>query len=294
MRAAEAYPVAMARVALDTGVALEVEEFGSGPAVVLLPGGAMTHRVWDHQAAAIMSRYRSLAVDLRGSGGSDKPPSGYSVDVFAADVAALIAALGLERAVIVGHGLGSHVALRLAATRPELLGALALSAAAPWFVGDRDAVGGGFPDELWERMRGGAARNRAQADLDLIDEAFFHGEPGEALRAWCLQMAAEWPLPVFAQLAATLSEVDHRDALGSIEVPVLLLHGRHDGKTRYEGAEYLARHLPDARLVTLEHSAHCPHLEEPDAFNQALLSFLNEVTAAGAAGAAAVAVPAHP
>jgi non-heme chloroperoxidase len=269
----------VARIALDTGIALGVQEFGSGPPVVLIHGGAATHGVWDHQAAALMGRYRSLAVDLRGSGDSDRPPSGYSIDVFAADVAALVDALHLERPVVVGHGLGSHVALRLAATRPELVGALCLASAAPWFVGDRDAAAGGFPDELWERMLGDAARNRAQADLDLIDGEFFHREPGEALRAWCLQMAGEWPLPVFAQLAATLREVDHRDVLASIAAPVLLLHGRHDRKTRYEGAEYLARHLPDARLVTLEQSAHCPHLEEPEAFNRALLAFLDEVTA---------------
>lgn len=268
----------MARIALGTGVALEVEEFGSGPAVVLLHGGAMTHRVWEHQAAALMSRYRSVTVDLRGAGGSDKPPTGYSVDVFAADVAAVVDVLGLERPVVVGHGLGSHVALRLAATRPGLVRALCLAAASPWFVGDRDAAAGGFPDELWERMRSDAARNRAQADLDLIDREFFHREPGEALRAWCLQMAWEWPLPVFAQLAPTLRDLDHRETLASIAVPVLLLHGRHDRKTRFEGAEYLRQHLPDAMLVTLEESAHCPHLEEPEAFNEALLAFLEEVT----------------
>lgn len=108
----------MARVVLGTGVSLEVEEFGSGAPVILLPGGAMTHRVWDHQVAALQRRSRSLAVDLRGSGASDKPPGGYSVGVFAADVASLIETLGLERPVVVGHGLGSHVALRVAAARP--------------------------------------------------------------------------------------------------------------------------------------------------------------------------------
>jgi non-heme chloroperoxidase len=267
----------VARIPLETGVALEVEEFGSGPPVVLVAGGAMTHRVWDHQAAALMRRYRSVALDLRGSGGSDKPASGYSVDVFAADLEALIEVLGLQRPVVLGHGLGSHVALRLAATQPGLVGGLALAAAAPWFVGDRNGVGGGFPDDLWKRMLGGAARNRAQADLDLIDAEFFHRDPGEGMRAWCLQMAAEWPLPVFAQLAPTLRELDHRDALAAIAQPVLLLHGRHDRKTRYEGAEYLARQLPDARLVTFEESAHCPHLEEPEAFNRAVLEFLDRV-----------------
>lgn len=268
----------MTRIALSTGVALEVEEFGVGPPVVLVPGGAMTHRVWDHQVAALQHRYRSLAVDLRGSGASDRPPRGYSVDLFAEDLAALIAALGLERPVVVGHGLGSHVALRLAATRPGLVAGLALASAAPWFVGERRDAAGGFPDELWERMQGGAARNRAQADLDLIDEAFFHGELGEGMRLWCLGMAAEWPLAVFVQLAETLHDLDHRDVLASIDVPVLLLHGRHDEKTRYDGAEYLLERLLQARLVTLEGSAHCPHLEEPGAFNDALLGFLDEVT----------------
>ena len=279
----------MARVVLSTGVALEVEQFGSGPPVLLVPGGAMTHRVWDHQVAALRHRYRSLAVDLRGSGASDKPPSGYSVDLFAADLAALVEELGLERPVVVGHGLGSHVALRLAATRPGLVAGLALVSAAPWFVGERQDAAGGFPDDLWKRMQGGAARNRAQAELDLIDEAFFHGDPGEGMRLWCLGMAAEWPLAVFAQLAETLHQLDHRDVLASIDVPVLLLHGRHDEKTRYEGATYLLEHLPRARLVTLEQSAHCPHLEEPDGVNAALLEFLAEVTAAAPRTAAAAA-----
>jgi pimeloyl-[acyl-carrier protein] methyl ester esterase len=279
----------MARVSLSTGVALEVEEFGSGPPVVLVPGGAMTHRVWDHQVGALRRRYRSLAVDLRGSGASDKPPSGYSVDHFATDLAALIEQLGLERPVVVGHGLGSHVALRLAATRPGLVAGLALVSAAPWFVGERQDAAGGFPEDLWKRMQGGAARNRAQADLDLIDEAFFHGDLGEGMRLWCLGMAAEWPLAVFAQLAETLPQLDHRGVVASIDVPVLLLHGRHDEKTRYDGATYLLEHLPRARLVTLQQSAHCPHLEEPGRLNEALLEFLEDVATAAPPTAAAAA-----
>jgi pimeloyl-[acyl-carrier protein] methyl ester esterase len=279
----------MARVALSTGVALEVEQFGAGPPVVLVPGGAMTHRVWDHQVGALRHRYRSLAVDLRGSGASDKPPSGYSVDLFAADLAALVEELRLGRPVVVGHGLGSHVALRLAASQPGLVAGLALVSAAPWFVGERQDAAGGFPDDLWRRMQGDAARNRAQADLDLIDEAFFHGDLGEGMRLWCLGMAAEWPLAVFAQLAETLHQLDHREVLASIDVPVLLLHGRHDEKTRYDGATYLLEHLPRARLVTLERSAHCPHLEEPDGVNAALLEFLAEVAVSTPRTAAATA-----
>lgn len=274
----------MARIELPSGVALEVQEFGTGPAVVLLHGGAMTHRVWDHQVAAIMSRCRSLAVDLRGTGASDKPPSGYSVDVFADDIAALVERMSLERPTIVGHGLGAHVALHLAVNRRGLAGALVLVAAAPWFVGDRDATSGGFPDELWSRMQREAGVDRAHADLALIDDTFFHRPPSEALRLWCLSMALEWPLPVFTQLAATLGDVDHRDALAGVTVPVLLVHGRHDRKTRFHGALELAGRLPDAHLVTFEHSAHCPHLEEPQRFNEQLCAFLDRVSVERSAG----------
>ena len=102
-------------------------------------------------------------------------------------------------------------------------------------------------------------------------------------------MAAEWPLAVFAQLAETLPQLDHRGVVASIDVPVLLLHGRHDEKTRYDGATYLLEHLPRARLVTLEQSAHCPHLEEPGRLNEALLEFLEDVATAAPPTAAAAA-----
>jgi pimeloyl-ACP methyl ester carboxylesterase len=79
------------------------------------------------------------------------------------------------------------------------------------------------------------------------------------------------------------ADVDHRDALPGIDLPVLIVHGRHDRKTRYEGAAYLAEHLRDARLVTFDDSAHCPHLEEAERFNEVLLGFLRELSSPGSA-----------
>jgi non-heme chloroperoxidase len=269
-------------VQVDEGVRLAVQEFGDGPPVVFVHGGAFTHAGWDHQVAALMPSYRTVTYDLRGCGGSDRPPAGYSVDRYAEDLGALLRALGLERPVLVGHGLGAHVALRCAADRADDIAGLVLVAAAPWFVGDRDGAGG-FPDALWERMRSGAARSRAEADLALIDGSFFHRPPSEAVRLWCLKLALEWPLPVFRLLSASLRSVDHRAYAGAVRVPTLLIHGRHDRKTRYEGAQHLAELLPQAELATFEESAHCPQLEEVERFNAVLADFLSRLTA-GAAG----------
>lgn len=272
-------------VEVEPGVRLYVERFGAGPAVVFVHAGGMTHAAWDHQVAALMDRFHTVAYDFRGVGASDRPSTGYSIDVFADDLHQLVQALELERPTIVGHALGSHVALRLAATRPESVGKLVLVSPAPWFVGDRGGTGG-FPDELWNAMRSGFARDRAQADLDLIDRSYFHRAPSEAVRLWCFQMALQWPLPVLQQLMARLPEVDHRDVLACIDLPVLVVHGRHDRKNRYEGGVYLAEHIPNARLVTLEESAHCPPVEEVERFNEVVAEFALALPVAGTAGSA--------
>lgn len=262
-------------VEISPGLRLFVQQFGSGPAVVFVHAGGMTHEAWDHQVGALMGRYRTVAYDFRGIGASDRPPSGYGIDDLAEDLHALIQKLELGSPAVVAHGVGAHVALRLAAVHPKQVSRLALVSAAPWAVGDRSGSGG-IPNALWSSMQSGLAKNRAQADLDLIDQQYFHQDPGEGMRLWCFRMALQWPLAVLNQLIAGFSSVDHRDALGKLRMPVLVMHGRHDKKNRYAGGVYLAEHIPNARLVTFEDSAVCPQLEEVEQFNRVLAEFLAE------------------
>lgn len=262
----------MSFVEVAPDVRLYVEEDGDGRPVILIHGGSMTHSGWDHQVPALSREFRTITYDFRGIGRSDRPSHGYSIDVFAEDLQMLIEELGATGAAVVGYALGAHVALRLVATAPHLVSRLVLVSAAPWFVNaDGD---GGFPPELWAEMKRRAATDRAQADLALIDGQYFHRPASEGMRLWCAQMAFTWPLPVFEQLAATLPEINHDAALGAIDVPTLIIHGRHDRKNRYEGGAYLAGKIRGARMVTMEESAHCPLLEEVQDFNTVLLDFL--------------------
>jgi len=272
------------RVAIDPEITFYVQRFGRGPAVVFVHAGGMTHAAWDHQVAALMGRFETITYDLRGVGASACPPGGYGIDDHAGDLRRLIEVLRLKRPAVVGHGVGAHIALRLASLHPDQVSALALVSAAPWSVGNRDGGSGGISSALWATMQTGLATNRAQADLDLIDQQYFHRPPAEGLRAWCLQMAQQWPLPVLQQLIAGMDGLDHRPALPRLRMPVLVAHGRHDRKNRYEGGVLLAQELPDARLVTFEQSAVCPQLEEAEHFNAVLAGFLE--TAAFAAGTA--------
>src|SRR5690606_26170499 len=108
----------------------------------------------------------------------------------------------------------------------------------------------------------------------LFEDWLFHEDPGEPMKLASLQMALAWPLYVWKELAKDLPKADHREVLPTIRQPTLILHGRHDRKNRYEGAEYLAAHIPGARFITFDNSAHCPFFEEMEKYNEELLKFI--------------------
>jgi len=101
------------------------------PAFVFLHYYAGSSRAWDAVVAPLAPERRCVAVDLRGFGDSPAPTAGYAVGDSADDVAALVAALGLERYVLVGHSMGGKIAMALAARRPPGLAGLVLVAPSP-------------------------------------------------------------------------------------------------------------------------------------------------------------------
>src|SRR5687768_16316627 len=103
------------------GIQINYEQEGAGPDLVLLPGLGASLNVWYPQLKALSPMMRVTAVDLRGQGLSGKPPGPYTTRLFADDVAALMGALGIERAVVAGSSMAAAVVVALAAARPELV-----------------------------------------------------------------------------------------------------------------------------------------------------------------------------
>jgi len=118
----------MARVAVNS-VSLAVREWpgpAKGPAVVCIHGLTANHTCWASVADVLSPAYRLIAYDLRGRGESDKPDKGYSLALHNEDLAGLLDHFGLKKAVLVGHSLGAHIALRFAAMHPERVAKLVL------------------------------------------------------------------------------------------------------------------------------------------------------------------------
>jgi pimeloyl-ACP methyl ester carboxylesterase len=116
---------------VSPGIRLYYEDFGDGDPVVFIGGGHATHTLWQSQVAALAGEFRTVTFDWRGTGASDKPRSGYTIEIAAADVGALLDGLGIASATLVGHGLGAHLAILTAEARPHAIKGLLLAAAAP-------------------------------------------------------------------------------------------------------------------------------------------------------------------
>jgi pimeloyl-ACP methyl ester carboxylesterase len=260
-------------------VDLYYEDFGDGPPIVFTNAGNLTHKMWMGQVAALAPAFRTITYDIRGTGCSSKPRSGYTAETAAADLCALIDRLHLGVVTLAAHGIGTHIAMIAAELRPDLTKGLILVSGGPWFHGKRDGLEGGVADEFLAFLSARAERGVPYAEIceEMIDTWLFHKPPKAGVVHSLVEQALAWPQFVLGAFSRSMRGIDHRQRLPGIACPTLIMHGRYDRKQLYEGAAYMARLMNNARLVTLERSAHMAQLEEPEIFNQVSSSFLRDL-----------------
>ena len=248
----------------DFEIAFDV--YGDGLTVLFTHGYQASRAMWEPQRAALEPRYRMVAWDLRGHGGSGAPddPSRYSQELMLDDMRALLDHIGAQRAVLVGHSLGGFASLRLYLDHPDRVGALVLFGSGPGF---RDADARAKWNEMAERFAGGMEKR----GLELLQRAGLEVSTAKHRSAQALAHAAR------RMLAQSDSRV--MDAIASIDVPVLVIVGGED-KQFIGSSEYMAKKIPTARLVKIEGAAHAANMEQPERFNAALLEFLDGVSEA--------------
>uniref|UniRef100_E6Q3Z7 Putative Alpha/beta hydrolase fold n=1 Tax=mine drainage metagenome TaxID=410659 RepID=E6Q3Z7_9ZZZZ len=255
-------------VAVDD-VELYADIRGEGEAVVLLHGFPLTHRIWESLTHSLARDYRVVAPDLRGMGASECSVGPYLMEQLAGDIAAMLDALGIERATIVGHSLGGYVALAFARMYDERVARLALvtsrlAADTPEIARSRR--------ELAERIE---AENSVDAVLDTMLPRLLAPESPGALVETARAIARENSQ---AGLAAVLRGMamrdDAHDIAADLSMPVMAVAGAEDRSISLEEARDLAESFPNAELVVLERVGHLPMLEDPVGLERALRSLL--------------------
>lgn len=282
------------RTVAANGAQFHAAEMGDGPLVLLLHGFPEFWWAWRHQLPALAAAgWRAVALDLRGTGGSDKTPRGYDAFTFAADITGAIRSLGERRAVLVGHGWGAYGAWTAAAMRPAHVDALAVLSMPHPLVLRRHLLKG--------RLRRSGSLAWVQTPMAperrLIADDGAHVEtllrrwsaPGSAFpddEASRLYRAAMqlWPAPHCALeyqrwLFRSLFRGDGRRFAKRVQdpltMPVLQVHGVQDSNFGIELAA-ASRELVagEYHWLSLEAAGHFPHEETPDAVTDALLDWL--------------------
>lgn len=250
-------------------IAYRVSGPEGAPPVVLLHALGADMGMWEPQREALEAGHRVVRLDLRGHGGSDAPPGPYTVELVAGDVLAVCDEIGLAPFHLCGLSLGGLVALWLAARRPERIRSAAFCNTAPR-IGTR---------EIWEERieairEGGMEAIREMALSRFFGGAFAAAHP-EVVEA-AGDTLVSTPMEGYLGCCEALRDADLRPEVPDISIPSLVVGGRHDVSTPPEEAHRLHERIPGSELVVLE-TGHLSNLEQPEAFNRALLSFLERV-----------------
>jgi pimeloyl-ACP methyl ester carboxylesterase len=264
------------------GLALNYLVEGRGPAVVLLHGLGGFAESWRHNISSLAARAAVYAVDLPGFGQSGKPRGGYSLAYFARALHAFLDAVGLTQVSLVGHSLGAAVAVTYALTRPARIERLALlSGCVPgfgWRPGWRARLVAtpGLGEAL--ALCGCAPLYRAAIakcfHTPAADEVAYLVGWQYATRTSAAARAA-W-LATVRSLSADFVErrADYRRAIATLDLPVLLVHGRQDPAVPAAHCAQAAEGFPRATVRWLDACGHFPHIEHAQVVNGWLADFL--------------------
>jgi pimeloyl-ACP methyl ester carboxylesterase len=280
------------------GTPLHVEQWGSGPTVVLAHGYCLNLRFWHYQIKDLSRDFRVVAYDQRGHGLSGRPRTEghWVLDALAEDLGAVMTATGPEPAVVIGHSMGGMAALAYARDFPESMGSriaglvLADTTAADVMNNVVPGVGRwvqatlqGFEEAALKVAVGNADRIgntwRRYSNLAYLGVRFlgFGPNPSPSKVAYNERVIAETPPDVLVSLFPAVTGLDVTHILPAVDVPVLVIVGSHDKLTPQGAAQRLAESLKDAELYVVPGAGHNSMFEKPDEFDARVRAFLETI-----------------
>ncbi|WP_270937085.1 bifunctional 3-oxoadipate enol-lactonase/4-carboxymuconolactone decarboxylase PcaDC [Falsiroseomonas oryzae] len=233
------------------------------PPVLMLHSIGTTLHVFDPQAASLARNRRVIRMDLRGHGYTGVTPGPYTMSLHAQDALALLDALGVERAHVVGLSIGGRIALQMAAEAPDRVASLLLMDTAAEFP----------PPEAWQQRIDTVLAQGCAALVDTVMPRWVC-DPSLASSHGLRRMLLNTDPQGYAGSAAALRDARAADIAGRIACPTTVVVGDRDIATPPAMAEALRDMIPGARLVTIPEGAHLPTLECAEAATAAIAGHL--------------------
>lgn len=259
-----------------TGIEIPFTESGKGRPVVLLHGYPFDRSMWSDQLETIAAAgFRAIAPDLRGLGETKSTGEVATMDEMARDVAALLDHLDIEQAVICGLSMGGYVAFEFMHQFPDRVRGLVLAGTrAP---ADNDQEKAGREQQVQTMLRAGMVPISI-ATLPKLLAPRTLAEKTDVVKRVRAMITRSDPKGAAAAQRGMAARRDYTEDLTKINVPTLIIVGREDSIRPVADAEFMHRGIRDSRLEIIEDAAHMTNMEQPEAFNDALFSFLNGLT----------------
>ncbi|GLU49176.1 alpha/beta fold hydrolase [Nocardiopsis ansamitocini] len=249
------------------GTRIAYQPRGEGAPLVLLAGQANNHHWWD-DVRDDFPDHRTVTLDYRGTGESDKPDAPYSTEGFAEDVVAVLDDLGVERADVYGTSMGGRVAQKLAARHPDRVRSLVLGCTSP---GGRHSVE--RDNEVRRSLAGTDPTATRWALLELMyTPAWLATHPGP------YPTLGDPDMPPHAKRRHLVASNQHDawDALPAVSAPTLVVHGTDDLLNPAANAYLIADRIPGARLELIPGARHAYFEEFRAVASPLVLAFLAE------------------
>ena len=274
------------RIEVRGDVEIEVQEEGEGPSpFVLVHGYTGSRDDWREHMQPLSQFGRTLAVDLRGHGGSSNPgdPAGYTLDQLSSDLTAALTGLHADPCDLLGHSMGGMVALRYVLAHPERTSSLILMDTAAAALEVPEAV-----RKIMDGVRGLARSAGMNGVMEIMRNAMENGSglgPPPVASAGSYDTSFERIKPKLEKMdpeafvclgEALLDQTPVTDRLGEIQCPTTVIVGEADLPFR-DPAKTLVEGIPGAELIVIPEATHQPQLENPPAWFDAIKSHLRRV-----------------
>ena len=252
------------------GIEIHYTIEGNGPWVVLSHSLACNLSMWDEQAAALARRYKVLRYDLRGHGGTDAPSGDYTFEMLAYDAHGMLHALGIESCHWVGLSIGGMIGQTFALKFPGMFKTLVLA--------DTSSRNPPEAKALWEARVKTARDKGMEAAVEStlgrwFTEPFRKSRPDMMARVGA--MIRTTPVAGYVGCCAAIPTLNLTDRLKAIACPTLVMVGEQETAAPVEVSRAIHAAIPGSELVIIPSASHLSNLEQPEAFNRALLSFLD-------------------
>lgn len=255
------------------GIAIYESGSSQGLAVIFIHAFPLNHRMWEPQFRVLPSNCYGVTYDVRGHGRSEAGDGQYTIEFFVDDLIAILDDLKINQAVLCGLSLGGYIALRATERYPDRVLGLVLCDTKS--DADQNEAKIKRAASIFTVKTSGVDAFASRFIESVLTEATLKNKPD--ITNFVLQMIQENSvLGISGTLLALAARTETTSALHKITVPVLIMVGEQDKITPPSVSEAMFKALPNAQIFTVPHAAHLSNLENPNFFNEKLLSFLKQ------------------